>query len=138
MSVRLQPSPPFGGLRNAAANLKGIFMATPKHMMLSLTLVSAAMITTSAMANVKTQKVRHADLDLSSVEGRARLDMRIRQAVKQVCGTPRGWTLAERQDQQNCEAAAYRKVTPMREHIVAAYLEKRDLAFANRVRVAQN
>ena len=130
--------PPFGGLRNAAANLKGIFMATPKHMMLSLTLASAVLVTTPAMATAKTQEVRHADLDLSSAEGRTRLDTRIRQAVKQVCGAPRGWTLAERQDQQNCEAAAYRKVGPMRERIVAAYLETRGLAFDSRASVATN
>lgn len=113
-------------------------MAPPKHMMLSLTLVSALMVTAPAMANVKTKEVSHADLDLSSAEGRTRLDTRIRQAVKQLCGAPRGWTLAERQDQQNCEAAAYRKVGPTRERIVAAYLEKRGLAFESRASVATN
>jgi UrcA family protein len=138
MLVRLHPSPPFGGLRNAAAILKGIFMAAPKHMMLSLTLASAVMVTTPAMANAKTQEVRHADLDLSSAEGRASLQTRIRQAVKQVCSTPRGWTLADRQDRENCEAAAYLKVAPTRDRIVDAYLEKRGLAFDNRARVATN
>ena len=113
-------------------------MATPKLMILSVTLASALMATTPAMANVKTKEVRHADLDLSSEEGRTRLETRIRQAVKHVCGTPRGWTLAERQDQQNCEAAAYRKVAPARERIVAAYLEKRGLAFDGRASVAKN
>ena len=113
-------------------------MATPKHMMISLTFASAVMVTTPTMANAKTQEVRHADLDLSSAEGRTRLDTRIRQAVKQVCGTPRGWTLAERQDQQNCEVAAYRQVAPTRERIVAAYLEKRGLAFDSRASVATN
>jgi UrcA family protein len=90
------------------------------------------------MANVMTKDVYHADLDLSSAEGRARLDTRIRQAVKQVCGTRRGGTLAELQNQQNCEAAAYLKVAPARERIVAAYLEKRGLAFDNRASVASN
>lgn len=113
-------------------------MATPKLMILSLTLASAVMATTPAMANVKTKEVRHADLDLSSAEGRERLQTRIRQAVKQVCGTPRGWTVAERQDRENCEAAAYRNVAPARERIVAAYLEKRGLAFDRRASIATN
>jgi UrcA family protein len=113
-------------------------MALPKHMMLSMTLASAVMVAAPAMANAKTQEVSHADLDLASAEGRARLDTRIRQAVKQVCGTPRVTTLAERQDQQNCEAAAYLKVAPTRERVVAAYLEKRRLAFDSRASVANN
>ena len=107
-------------------------------MMLSMTLASALMVAAPAMANAKTQEVSHADLDLASAEGRARLDTRIRQAVKQVCGTPRVTTLAERQDQQNCEAAAYLKVAPSRERVVAAYLEKRGLAFDSRASVANN
>ena len=113
-------------------------MATPKHMMLSLTLASAVMVTTPAMAQIKTQEVGYADLDLSTAEGRARLEMRIKQAVKQVCGTPRGWTLAERQDRQKCETAAYRKVAPAHDRIVTAYLEKRGLAFDGRSSVANN
>jgi UrcA family protein len=113
-------------------------MATPKHMILSLTLASFMMVGTPAMAQIPTKAVGYADLDLSSAEGRARLEMRIRHAVQQVCGTPRGWTLAERQARQNCETAAYHKVAPAHERIVAAYLEKRGLAFDDRAHVANN
>lgn len=138
MLVRLQPSPPCGLRPYAAAHLKGIVMASPKHMISSFTLAAFMMVAAPAMANIRSENVRHADLDLASTEGRARLDTRIRQAVKKVCGTPRGWTLAERQDQQNCEAAAYLKVAPTRERVVAAYLEKRRLAFDSRAIVVNN
>jgi UrcA family protein len=113
-------------------------MATPKRMILSVTLASALMATTPVLANEKTKEVRHADLDLSSAEGRARLETRIRQAVKQVCGSPRGITIVERQDQRNCEKAAYLKAAPVSEQVVAAYLEKRGLAFDRRASVATN
>jgi len=129
MFVRLQPSPPLGWRPNAAANLKGIYMAPPKHMILSLTLAAFMMATTPAMAKLKTQEVRHADLDLSSAEGRERLQTRIRQAVRQICGSPRRTSIVENQSQRNCEKAAYLKAGSASERVVSAYLEKRGLAF---------
>ena len=113
-------------------------MATPKHMILSLTLACAVMTTTPAMANIKTQDIRHADLDLSSAEGRALLQTRIRQAVLQVCGSPRRTSILENQSQRNCEKAAYLKAGSASERVVAAYLEKRGLALDSRASVATN
>jgi UrcA family protein len=103
-------------------------MATPKHMMLSLTLACAVMTTTPVMASIKTQDIRHADLDLSSAEGRALLQTRIRQAVLQVCGSPRRTSILENQSQRNCEKAAYLKADLASERVVAAYMEKRGLS----------
>jgi UrcA family protein len=103
-------------------------MATPKHMMLSLTLACAAMTTTPVMASIKTQDIRHADLDLSSAEGRALLQTRIRQAVLQVCGSPPRTSILENQSQRNCEKAAYLKADLASERVVAAYMEKRGLS----------
>ena len=103
-------------------------MASPKHMILSLILACAAMTTTPVMASIKTQDIRHADLDLSSVEGRALLQTRIRKAVLQVCGSPRRTSIVENQSQRNCEKAAYLKAGSASERVVAAYMEKRGLA----------
>ena len=113
-------------------------MATPKLILLSLTAASTLFAAAPAMADVKTKEVRHADLDLSSVEGRDRLQTRIRQAVKQVCGSPRGFTMEERQDQRNCEKDAFLKAAPQSERIIAAYMEKRRLAFDGTSGVATN
>lgn len=113
-------------------------MATPKLILLSLTAASTLFAAAPAMADVKTKEVRHADLDLSSAEGRDRLQTRIRQAVKQVCGSPRGFTMEERQDQRNCEKDAFLKAAPQSERIIAAYMEKRRLAFDGTSGVATN
>jgi len=103
-------------------------MAHPKHMMLSLTLACFMMATTPAMAKPKTQDIRHADLDLSSAEGRELLQARIRQAVQHVCGSPRRASIVENQSQRNCEKEAYLEAASASERVVSAYLEKRGLA----------
>ena len=113
-------------------------MAHPKHMILSLTLAAFMLATTPAMAKLKTQEVRHADLDLSSAEGRERLQTRIRQAVRQICGSPRRTSILENQSQRNCEQAAYLKAAAASERVVAAYMEKRGLALDSRASVATN
>ena len=103
-------------------------MAPPKHMMLSLTLACFMMATTPVVAKLKTQDIGHADLDLSSAEGRERLQTRIRQAVRQVCGSSRRTSIVENQSQRNCEKAAYLKADLASERVVSAYMEKRGLA----------
>lgn len=108
-------------------------MATPKLMILSVTLASALMATAPAMADVKTTDVRYSDLDLSSAEGRDRLQLRIKQAVKRVCSSPRAFTIEERLDQQNCQKAAYVKAASQSERAIAAYMAKRRLALGNTV-----
>lgn len=113
-------------------------MATPKLLILSLTVASTLLATTPAMADAKTKAVRHADLDLSSAAGRERLQMRIKQAVKQVCRSPRALTLEERQDQKNCEEAAYAKAAPESEKVIAAYVDKRRIAFGDNARGGSN
>ena len=104
-------------------------MARSKLILLSLTVASSLLATAPAMADTKTKQVRHADLDLSSSAGQERLQTRIKQAVKQVCGSPRGFTMKERQDQRSCEENALKQAVPQGERIIAAYMEKRRLAF---------
>lgn len=113
-------------------------MFTPKHILLSLAGISALTMTTPASADYKTKQVKHADLDLSAPAGRERLETRVRQAVKQVCGSPRAFTIKERQDRQNCEKVAMAEVSPKTEKIIAAYAEKRRLAFDDRSPAAAN
>ncbi|MFN3451291.1 MAG: UrcA family protein [Sphingorhabdus sp.] len=113
-------------------------MATPKLILLSVTAMASLAAAAPAMADSKTKEVRHADLDLSSAAGRDRLALRIKQAVKQVCGTPRGFTIEERQDQKACEKQAHLRAAPESARIIAAYMDKRRLAFEDTARVGTN
>ena len=113
-------------------------MATPKLIMLSLTVAASLTAMTPAMADTKTKQVRHADLDLSSPEGRERLQFRIKQAVKSVCGSPRGFTTKERQDRQNCEKTALRNAGDASAQVIATYMDKRRLAFEDTKRPGTN
>ena len=103
-------------------------MATPKLFSLSVLAASALAISTPAMADTKTKEVRYQDLDLSSVKGQQRLKTRVRQAVKQVCDSPRAITLADRADQNKCLANAMAEAMPAAEERIAAYLESRSFA----------
>lgn len=113
-------------------------MFTPKHILLSLAAVSALAITTPASADWKTEQVKHQDLDLSVPAGRQRLETRIKQAVKQVCRSPRDFTIKERQDRMGCEKAAITSAARTAEKIIAAYMENRRLAFDSSSKPATN
>lgn len=52
----------------------------------------------------ETRIVAYADLDLSSVTGRARLDRRIAAAVRDVCGEASSFDLARRRAVRECVA----------------------------------
>ena len=77
------------------------------------------------MADAKSKDVHYSDLDLSSPAGRERLQVRIRQAVKHVCGSPRAFAIKERQDIIACTKQANLKAAPESAQIIAAYVEKR-------------
>ena len=113
-------------------------MAVTKAFILSLSLASTIFASAPAMAEFKSKKVRYADLNLASENGRDRLEMRIKKAVKQVCASPPAFTLAERMDQAQCVTAAYRKAAPESARIIAAYMEKNRLALANRTAAGTN
>lgn len=103
-------------------------MATPKLFSFSILAASALAISTPAMADWKTKEVQYEDLDLATAKGQERLKTRVKQAVKQVCGSPRAITLQERLDQNNCETAAIARAMPKAEQQIAAYAETRRLA----------
>lgn len=113
-------------------------MATPKLILLSLTVMASLASAAPAMADSKTKEVRHVDLDLSSAAGRDRLALRIKQAVKQVCETPRGFSIEERQDHKACEKQAQLRAAPETARIIADYMDKRRLAYENTARVGTN
>lgn len=53
----------------------------------------------------RSQSVRYADLDLGTETGRAELDRRLREAVKNVCGSASDADLAGKNDVRRCRAA---------------------------------
>lgn len=103
-------------------------MVTLKKLALGCAAAAAVAATTPAMADVKTTSVNYQDLDLSSPQGEARLQTRIKYAVKKVCGSPRAFSLAEKQDLARCEANALAAATPKVERTVARYKDARRLA----------
>lgn len=113
-------------------------MATPKLFSLTLLAASALAISTPALADTKTKLVGHDDLDLSAAAGQQRLKVRVKQAIKQVCGSPRAITLNERRDQSQCEANATASAMPDVERTIAAYTDQQRLASRNTVVVAGN
>jgi UrcA family protein len=108
--------------------LKDVPMATPKLYSLSVMAASMLAISTPAMADWKTKTVEHEDLNLSSAKGQERLKTRIKQAVKQVCGSPRAITFKERADQSRCEAEAIASAMPKAEQVIASYKDNQRLA----------
>ena len=103
-------------------------MVTLKKMALSCAAVAAVAAATPAMADVNTTLVRYQDLDLLSSQGEARLQMRIKSAIKRVCGTPRAFTLAEKRDLARCQVNALAAATPKAERTIARFKDARRLA----------
>ena len=82
---------------------------------LTLILLAAPVALTSlsmpAAAQEKTTViVRYDDLNMASVSGRERLQMRVRMAAREICGTSLMRELRARQAARECEAAALRDV----------------------------
>lgn len=103
-------------------------MATPKLFTFSVLAASAMAISAPAMAESKSKEVQYGDLDLSTASGQNRLKTRVKQAVKQVCGSPRAMTLKDHMDQNNCESNAIAEAMPKAERQIAIYAETRQLA----------
>jgi UrcA family protein len=110
------------------SKLKDMTMATPKLFATTLLAASALAISAPASADWKSKEVRHSDLDLSTAQGQERLKTRVKQAVKQVCGSPRAITLKERSDQNRCVTDAMARAMPKAEQTIAAYKQNRQLA----------
>lgn len=120
-------------------------MATSKLFSLPVLAVSLLAISTPAIAGTspavlewKDKAVEYVDLDLSTAKGQERLKTRVKQAVKQVCGSPRAISLRERMDQSRCEAEAIATAMPKAEHTIATYKEKQRLAVRDDTAIVGN
>ena len=106
-------------------------MATPKLFATTILAATALAISVPAFAESKSMEVGYEDLDLATPRGQDRLKTRVKQAVKQVCGSPRAITLKERLDQNRCQSDAIARAMPKAEQRIAAYLQNRQLASLN-------
>lgn len=66
----------------------------------------------AAQEEAKSVEIPVADLNLSSVEGRDRLMIRVRSAVKRVCRTHSSRDLAQQARENACEESAMRGIEP--------------------------
>ncbi|MFN0047401.1 MAG: UrcA family protein [Sphingorhabdus sp.] len=103
-------------------------MATPKLFSLACVAASFVAISAPAMAETSTVEVKYSDLDLSTAKGQDRLKTRVKQAVKQVCVSPRAITISDRLDQMQCEKTAMTKAMPKAERQIASYMANRRVA----------
>ena len=103
-------------------------MVTFKKLALSCAAAAVMAVSAPAVAGVKTKPVYYNDLDLSSTAGQQRLQTRVKYAVRQVCGSPRAFGLAEKADLKRCEANAMAKAMPKAEQTIARYKDAKRLA----------
>jgi UrcA family protein len=103
-------------------------MVNIKTIALACAAAAAVAVSAPAVAGVKTKPVYYHDLDLSSAKGQQRLQTRIKNAVTQVCGNPRAFSLPEKADRARCEAEALAAATPKVERTIARYQEGKRLA----------
>jgi UrcA family protein len=105
-------------------------MATPKLFSFACVAASLLAVSTPAMAEINTVKVKYADLDLSTAKGQDRFKVRVKQAVRQVCADPRATTISERIDQINCEKDSIARAMPKAERQIASYVANRRVALS--------
>ena len=67
---------------------------------------------------MKTKRITHRDLDLSSSAARTTLLMRVRSAVRHVCN-PRGFSRSEKQDIAQCQVDATARAMPKVERSIS-------------------
>ena len=67
---------------------------------------------------MKTKRITHRDLDLSSSAARTTLLMRVQSAVRHVCN-PRGFSRSEKQDSAQCEVDATARAMPKVERSIS-------------------
>lgn len=80
----------------------------------------------------RSQVVQYADLDLATDRGRARLDHRIRVAVREVCGTASDADLEGKTEVRRCRAAAGERVSEYRAIAIAAAANRSSTSIALR------
>jgi UrcA family protein len=86
----------------------------------ALATITAAPAAASVPRDPGTRIVRYADLDLSSVAGRARLEQRIGAAVRAVCGEPLRGDLRSARAVRACRTTTFARVARPAAAAVAA------------------
>jgi UrcA family protein len=80
-----------------------------------------AFTATPALAEpvIATSTVQTADLDLSSAKGQRALDLRLSQAVKEVCGTASDVDIAGKNDVRRCRVETLARLSSERDQRIA-------------------
>ena len=80
-----------------------------------------AFTATPALAEpvIATSTVQTADLDLSSAKGQRALDLRLSQAVKEVCGTASDVDIAGKNDARRCRVDTLARLSSERDQRIA-------------------
>ena len=80
-----------------------------------------AFTATPALAEpvIATSTVQTADLDLSSAKGQRALDLRLSQAVKEVCGTASDVDIAGKNDVRRCRVDTLARLSSERDQRIA-------------------
>jgi UrcA family protein len=100
----------------------------------TLALISLTMAATGMAAPAMAQdddaprvEVRYGDLDLQTIDGRERLDLRVRNAIRTMCSVDPRPSLEQRAVEQACEARARSSAEPQ----LAALLKGSSARFAS-------
>ncbi len=97
-------------------------MKTPLKIIAPAIAILAVAIAAPASAEIRSEYVSYADLNLADEGGQARLDARIKRAVANVCGSAHATTtLHERLDQQRCAKKAISDASRQAREKIAAY-----------------
>ncbi len=91
-----------------------------KKLLLALAAVSAAApLAASERDTRQMARIHYADLDLTSVAGKATLDQRIKIAVRDLCAEDQQLGLAKRVEQMRCLRSAKKQVEAQRTLVIA-------------------
>jgi UrcA family protein len=112
-------------------------MVTFKNIALSCVAAATLAVSAPASAEAQSKPVFYHDLDLSSVKGQERLQIRIKNAVTEVCGA-HAFGLAERADRARCQAEAIAAATSEVERTIARYQDSKRLAANERAAIVGN
>jgi UrcA family protein len=109
----------------------------PVKALLSLALCAASIaVVAPASAGERTIKIKVDDLDLARPSAQAKLEMRVANAVRSVCGSRDSRQLGEQADIKRCEAEATANAEAQMAERIAAYKVQRNLAKRGAFKVA--
>ena len=93
--------------------------------------VAASLAAAPASAEPRPISVGHADLDLATAEGRAKLDLRLLHAARDACGIPSPADLRGRSKQKACVAETLAAAAAQRDFALASARSRAPEALAS-------